>query len=172
MARVERRRLLPAWLRRGFEAGALGALLSGGTLLAFRLSWPAPRVALPQGIDGSFILVPALLALGVLAISLPIFLAATRAEAILGALAGFMVAADLLMVVSLISRQSIFVHALSRSLPLGVVAAVLAIPAGLVGLVVGPLTTELGFGHSAGLRAAVGAAVAVLPLALVGPFAA
>jgi hypothetical protein len=172
MARVERRRLLPAWLRRGFEAGALGALLSGGTLLAFRLSWPAPRVALPQGIDGSLILVPALLALGVLAISLPIFLAATRAEAILGALAGFMVAADLLMVVSLISRQSIFVHALSRSLPLGVVAAVLAIPAGLVGLVVGPLTTELGFGHSAGLRAAVGAAVAVLPLALVGPFAA
>ena len=169
---MERRRLLPAWLRRGFEAGALGALLSGGTLLAFRLSWPAPRVALPQGIDGSFILVPALLALGVLAISLPIFLAATRAEAILGALAGFMVAADLLMVVSLISRQSIFVHALSRSLPLGVVAAVLAIPAGLVGLVVGPLTTELGFGHSAGLRAAVGAAVAVLPLALVGPFAA
>ena len=169
---MERRRLLPAWLRRGFEAGALGALLSGGTLLAFRLSWPAPRVALPQGIDGSLILVPALLALGVLAISLPIFLAATRAEAILGALAGFMVAADLLMVVSLISRQSIFVHALSRSLPLGVVAAVLAIPAGLVGLVVGPLTTELGFGHSAGLRAAVGAAVAVLPLALVGPFAA
>jgi len=129
-------------------------------------------VALPQGIDGSLILVPALLALGVLAISLPIFLAATRAEAILGALAGFMVAADLLMVVSLISRQSIFVHALSRSLPLGVVAAVLAIPAGLVGLVVGPLTTELGFGHSAGLRAAFGAAVAVLPLALVGPFAA
>lgn len=172
MARVERRRLLPAWLRRGFETGALGALLSGGTLLAFRLSGPSPRVALPQGIDGSLILVPALLALGVLSISLPIFLAATRAEAILGALAGFMVAADLLMVVSLISRQSIFVHALSRSLPLGVVAALLAIPAGLVGLVVGPFTSELGFGHSAGLRAAIGAAVAVLALALAGPFVA
>lgn len=169
---MERRRLLPAWLRRGFQAGALGALLSGGTLLAYQLGRPAPRVALPQGIDGSLILVPALLALGVLAISLPIFLAATRAEAILGALAGFMVAADLLMIVSLISRQSIFVHALSRSLPLGVVAAVLAIPAVLVGLVVGTLTTELGFGHSAGLRAAIGAAAAILPLALVGPFVA
>lgn len=169
---MERRRLLPAWLRRGFQAGALGALLSGGTLLAYQLGRPAPRVALPQGIDGSLILVPALLALGVLAISLPIFLAATRAEAILGALAGFMVAADLLMVVSLISRQSIFVHALSRSLPLGVVAAALAIPAVLVGLAVGTLTSELGFGHSAGLRTAIGAAVAVLPLALVGPFVA
>jgi hypothetical protein len=129
-------------------------------------------VALQQGIDGSLILVPALLALGVLATSLPIFLAATRAEAILGALAGFLVAADLLMVVSLISRQSIFVHALSHSLPLGVVAALLSIPSVLVGLAVGPLTSELGFGHSAGLRAAIGAAVAVLPLALVGPFVA
>jgi hypothetical protein len=172
MARVERRRLLPAWLGHGFEAGALGALLSGGTLVAFRLSGPAPRVALQQGIDGSLILVPALLALGVLATSLPIFLAATRAEATLGALTGFLVAADLLMLVSLISRQSIFVHALSHSLPLGVVAALLSIPSVLVGLAVGPLTSELGFGHSAGLRAAIGAAVAVLPLALVGPFVA
>ena len=133
---MERRRLLPAWLGHGFEAGALAALLSGGTLVAFRLSGPAPR------------------------------------EAILGALAGFLVAADLLMVVSLISRQSIFVHALSHSLPLGVVAALLSIPSVLVGLAVGPLTSELGFGHSAGLRAAIGAAVAVLPLALVGPFVA
>ena len=81
---MERRRLLPAWLGHGFEAGALAALLSGGTLVAFRLSGPAPRVALQQGIDGSLILVPALLALGVLAISLPIFLAATRAEASIG----------------------------------------------------------------------------------------
>jgi hypothetical protein len=152
------------------EAGAVGALLSGGTLLAFRLSRPAPRVALPQGIDGSLILVPALLALGVLAVGLPIFLAATRAEAILGALAGFMVAADLLMAVSFVSRQLIAVHPVSRSLPLGVVAAVLAIPVALVGIGVGPLVSEHGFGHSAGLRAVLGAAVAALAIALVWPY--
>ena len=167
---MERRRLLPAWLRRGFEAGAIGALLSGGTLLAFHLSRPEPRLALPQGIDGSLILVPALLALGVLAVGMPIFLAATRTEAILGALAGFMVAADLLMAVSLVSRQLIVVHVLSRSLPLGVVAAVLAIPVALVGIAAGQLASEHGFGHSAGFRSVLGAAVAALAIALVWPY--
>ncbi len=167
---MERRRLIPPWLRRGFEAGAVGALLSGGTLVAFRLSRPAPRVALPQGIDGSLILVPALLALGVLAVGLPIFLAATRTEAILGAIAGFMVAADLLMAVSFVSSQQIAVHWLSRSMPLGVVAAVLAIPVAAVGIVVGPVASELGFGHSSGLRAVLAGAVVALALALAGPY--
>jgi hypothetical protein len=168
---VEPRRLIPPWLRRGFQAGAIGALLSGGTLLAFHLSRPAPRVSLPQGIDGSLILVPALLALGVLAVGLPVFLAATRAEAIFGALAGFMVAADLLMAVSLVSRQLIAVHVLSRSLPLGVVAAVLAIPPALAGIAVGPLASEHGFGRSAGLRAVLVGAIAALAMALIGPYA-
>jgi hypothetical protein len=167
---VERRRLIPAWLRRGFEAGAIGAVLSGGTLRAFHLSRPEPRLALPQGIDGSLILVPALLALGLLAVGMPIFLAATRTEAILGALAGFMVAADLLMAVSLVSRQLIAVHLLSRSLPLGVVAAVLAIPVALVGIGVGQLASEHGFGHSAGVRGVLAAAVAALAIALVWPY--
>jgi hypothetical protein len=167
---VERRRLIPPWLRRGFEAGAIGALLSGGTLLAFRLGRPEPRVALPQGIDGSLILVPALLALGVLAVGLPIFLAATRTEATLGALAGFLVAADLLMAASFVSRQLVAVHWLSRSLPLGMVAAVLAIPVAAVGIAVGPLASELGFGHSSGLRAVLAGAVVAVALALIGPY--
>ncbi len=167
---MERRRLIPPWLRRGFEAGAIGALLSGGTLLAFQLSRPEPRLALPQGIDGSLILVPALLALGVLAVGLPIFLAATRTEAVLGAVAGFLVAADLLMAVSFVSRQLIAVHWLSRSLPLGVVAALLAIPVAVVGIVIGPLASEHGFGHSSGLRAVLAGAVVALALALIGPY--
>ena len=124
---MERRRVIPPWLRHGFEAGAIGALLSGETLIAFKLSRPEPRLALPQGIDGSLILVPALLALGVLAVGLPVFLAATRTKAVLGALTGFLVAADLLMAVSFVSRQQIAVHWLARSMPLGVVAALLAI---------------------------------------------
>lgn len=167
---MERRRFLPPWLRRGFEAGAIGALLSGGTLLAFRLGRPEPRVALPQEIDGSLILVPALLSLGVLAVGVPVFLAATRTEAILGAVAGFLVAADLLMAVSFVSRQQIVVHMLSRSLPLGVVAAVLAIPVAVTAIMVGPVASELGFGHSSGLRAVLAGAVVALALALIGPY--
>ena len=46
-----RRRLLPSWLRRGLEAGVIGALLALGTLVAFQLSRPAPRLTLPNGLD-------------------------------------------------------------------------------------------------------------------------
>ena len=167
---MERRRLIPRWVRRGFEAGAVGAVLSGGTLLAFQLSRPAPRLALPQGIDGSIILVPAILAMGVLAISLPIFAAATRAEAVLGAVTGYLVAADLLMAVSFVARQSVRVYVLVHSLPLGLVAALLAIPVALVGILVGTLSSEHGFGHAAGLRAVIAASAVALAMAALGPW--
>jgi hypothetical protein len=169
---VLRRRFLPRWLVRGLQAGLLGAVLSGGTLLAFQLSRPAPRLALPQGIDGVLILVPALLALAVLAVSMPVFMAATRSEALLGSVAGFLVAADLLMAVSFVARQSITVHVLFSSLPLGVVAALLSVPAALLAIVAGPVASELGFGHSAGLRAVVVGAIVTIPLAIAGPFVA
>jgi hypothetical protein len=172
MAGVMPRRLFPSWLRRGFQAGILAALLSCGTLFAFELSRPAPRLALPRGLDGSLILVPALLALGVLAICLPVFLAATRSEAVLGALAGFMVGADLLMAISLVFRQEVAVRALDVSWPLGVVAAVLACPIAGVGIVLGPLIGAHGFGHSAGIRAALTAVVVAVVVALGGPFVA
>ena len=168
---MERRRILPRWLGRGLQAGVIAAVLSGGTLLAFQLSRPAPRLALPQGIDGSLILIPAILALSVLAISMPIFTAATRSEAILGAAAAFLVAADLLMAVSLVARQSITVHVLVHSLPLGVVAALLAIPAALAGIAAGALVSEHGFGHSAGLLAVLAASIVGVAMALIGPYA-
>ncbi len=161
---------LAPWLRRGVEAGFVGALLSGGTLVAFRYSRPDPRVALPHGLDGAMILVPALLALGVFAVSYPIFLAATRGDAILGGVAAFLVAADLLMAVSLLSGASIWVAAFSRNLPLGTVAAGLAVPAGAVGLLVGQLTTPLGFGRSAGVRSAIFSGATGLALAALGAF--
>lgn len=164
-------RLLPSpWLRRGLEAGFVGALLSGGTLVAFRFSRTDPRLTLPHGLDGAMILVPALLALSVFAVSYPIFLAATRGDAILGGVAAFLVAADLLMAVSLVAGASIWVSPLSRNLPLGTVAAALAVPAGLAGLLVGQLTTPLGFGRSAGIRSALCAGVVGLALAVLGAF--
>ena len=166
---MERRRLIPRWLGRGIEAGLLGAILSSGTLLAFQFGRPEPRNFLPQGLDGSMILVPALAAISVLAISWPIFAAATRTDALLGAIVGLLVAADLLMGVSLVARQSIQVHVAFRTLPLGVVAAILAVPPAVAGIVAA-LTTELGFGHSAGLRAVVTASVLALAMAAAGPF--
>ena len=161
---------LPPWIRRGLEAGFVGALLSGGTLVAFRYSRPDPRLALPHGLDGAMILVPALLALAVFAVSYPIFLAATRGDAVLGGVAAFLVAADLLMAVSLVAGSSIWVGALSRNLPLGTVAAALAVPAGLVGMLGSQLTTPHGFGRSAGVRSALCAGAAGLVLAALGAF--
>ncbi len=165
-----RRRLLTRWLRCGLQAGVIAGLLACGTVLAFHLGRPAPRLTLPNGIDGALILVPAVVALSIFAISVPVFLAATRGEAILGAVAAFLIAADLLMGFSVLLGESIFVHPLSRSLPLGTVAAAVALPVGLVGLLAGQLTSRLGFGRSAGLRSATGAAPLAILVAVVAAY--
>jgi hypothetical protein len=155
---VLRRRIVPAWLRRGCEAGVIGALLSVGTLVAFQLSRPAPRLTLPNGIDTSLILTPAVAALGILAVTYPTFLAATRREAIYGVVAALFVAADAFLVVSLVARDAVFVHPLGRSFPLGLVAIALAVPVAIAATLIGQLTSPLGFGRSTGLRSAVGGA--------------
>jgi hypothetical protein len=144
------------------QAGVVGALLSIGTLVAYQLARPAPRLTLPHGFDTSMILSPAVVALGILVVAYPTFLAATREDAILGVLAAFLVAADVLMLVSFVAGDQVFVHALSRSLPLGVVASAAAVPVAVVALLVGQLTAPLGFGRSAGLRSAMAGAIAGL----------
>lgn len=146
---------LSPWLRRGIEAGVVGAVLAAGTLAALQLSRPEPRLVIPNGVDGALIFAPAVVALGVFVVAYPTFLAATREEAILGVVAAFLIAADALMLISFMIGDQVVVHALSRSLPLGVVAAAIAVPVALVGLLVGQLTAPFGFGRSAGLRSAV-----------------
>jgi hypothetical protein len=161
MPGVKNRRIVPNWLRRGFEAGVVGALLSAGTLVAFQLSRPAPRLVVPNGLDGSMILTPAVLALGVFVVVYPTVLAGTRQEAVLGVIAAFLIAADVLMLISLAQRDSVLVHALSRSLPLGVIGVALAVPVAVVSLIAAQTAAPLGFGRSAGLRSAlVGALLA------------
>lgn len=142
----------------------IGAALSVATLVAFQLSRPAPRLALPNGLDGALILTPAVVALGILVVIYPTFLAATREDAVLGAVAAFLVAADALMLISLAARDEVIVHPLARSLPLGVVVAGLAVPVALVALVIGQITAPLGFGRSAGLRSVLGGAALALVL--------
>jgi Co/Zn/Cd efflux system component len=156
------KRLVPPWLRRGTEAGVLGALLAGGTLAAFHLYVVIPRLFLPQGLAGALILAPAVVALGIFVVSYPAFLAATRSDAVMGAVAAFLIAADAFMAVSFLTRDEVLVHALGRSLPLGVVAAAASVPAAIAGLLIGQLTAPLGFGRSAGLRTAVAGAIAGL----------
>ena len=164
------RRLIPRWLRRGFEAGAIGALLAVGTLVAFQLSRPAPRLALPNGLDSALILTPAVVALAIFAVSYPTFLAATREDAVLGVVAAFLIAADAFMLISLLARDEVLIHPLGRSLPLGVVATGVAVPAAIAGLLIGQLTAPLGFGRSAGLRSALGGAAVGLIAVVVAAY--
>jgi hypothetical protein len=167
---VSNRRFIPVWLRRGFEAGVVGALLALGTLVAFQLSRPEPRLFIPNGLDGSMILTPAVVALGVFVVTYPTLLAATRQEAVLGVMAAFLIAADVLLFISLSERDSVMVHALSRSVPLGVIGVLLAVPVAAVALVVGQMSAPLGFGRSAGLRSAVAGVVASLAIVLLAGF--
>ena len=157
-------------MRRGFEAGVIGALLALGTLVAFQLSRPAPRLFLPNGLDSALILLPAIVAIGVFVVSYPTFLAATREDAILGIVAAFLIAADAFMAVSFVVRDDVLIHPLARSFPLGVVAAAVAVPVAVAGLAVGQLTAPLGFGRSAGLRSAVAGAAVGLVLAVVAAY--
>jgi hypothetical protein len=160
----------PPWLRRGIEAGALGALLSVGTLAAFQLSRPAPRLTLPNGLDTSLILTPAMVALGFLAVSYPTFLAATRREAILGIMTALFVAADAFLLVSLAARDEVLVHPLGRSFALGLVAIALAVPVAIVATLIGQFTSPLGFGRSTGLRSAVSGAALGLIVVVVAAY--
>jgi hypothetical protein len=167
---VARLPALPPWLRRGFEAGAIGALLSVGTLVAFQLSRPAPRLTLPNGLDTSLILTPAVVALGILAVSYPTFLAATRREAVLGIVTALFVAADAFLVFSLVARDEVLVHPLGRSFALGLIAIVLAVPVAVAATLIGQLSSPLGFGRSTGLRSAVSGAVLGLIVVVIAAY--
>jgi hypothetical protein len=154
-------------MRRGLEAGVVGAVLALGTLVAFQLSRPAPRLYLPNGLDSALILMPAVVALGIFIVSYPTFLAATREDAILGVVAAFLVAADAFMLVSFLARDNVLIHPLARSLPLGVLAAAVSVPVALAGLLCGQVRAQLGFGRSAGLRSALGGAALGLVVVVV-----
>jgi hypothetical protein len=163
-----RRHRLPRWILLGVQAGVVAAMLACGTLLAFQLSRPEPRLVLPNGFDGAMILLPAVLALAVFAVCYPTFMAGTRADAVLGVAAAFLIAADALMLLSIAVRESVLVHALGRSLPLGLISVALAMPAVLAGTLAGQLTSALGFGRSAGLRSALASAVVGLIVVIAG----
>jgi hypothetical protein len=164
----------PAWLRRGLEAGVFATLLSLVTVVA--LGWetrgPGPLI-LPGGVGAGLALALPVLSIGVLTVAYPVALAATRGDAILGAIVGWIVGADLLAVVTVLMDQRLLLTGVGVTLPFGVVAGVFAAPAALGGLLAAELFTPLGFGRRAGRIAAIAAALVATPiLAIVVPLVA
>jgi hypothetical protein len=157
----------PAWLRRGLEAGIFAALLSLDTVLA--LAWehqgPGP-VILPSGVGAGLVLALPVLSIGVLAVAYPVTMAATKGDAILGAVTAWIVAADLLAIATVAIGQELLLVGAGITVPLGVVASVFAAPAALGGLLAAELLTPFGFGRRAGRFAAIAASAIATPILL------
>jgi hypothetical protein len=155
MARV---RLTP-WLRRGLEAAIVAALVAIATLTGDRLSAGASPFALPNGPVGGLVLAPAVLALGVLTCAYPLAMAATRADAVLGAAAAFLIASDLTIV---FAGDRILLGKADEQLAGGLLVALLALGPAAMGLLGGQILTPLGFGRRAGAVAAILAAIVAI----------
>jgi hypothetical protein len=152
---MPRLRLSP-WLRRGLESAAVAAIVAIATLYGNRLSAGVDPYALPRGPLTALVLAPAVLALAVVPCAYPVAMAATRSDAIFGALAGYLIAADVTVV---FAPQAILIGAAGQQIPGGLLVSLLALAPAFTGLLGGQLFTPLGFGRRAGATAALVAAV-------------
>jgi hypothetical protein len=152
---MRRLRLTP-WLRRGVEAAVVAAVVAVASLAGERLSAGGGQMALPDGLIGGLLLAPAVLALGVLTSAYPVAMAGTRADAVLGAAAAFLIAADITIV---FAADRIILGSGDEQLSGGLLVALLAFGPAVMGLLAGQLLTPLGFGRRAGAVAAILAAV-------------
>lgn len=161
---------LPAWLRRGLEAGLFAGLLSLLTVVAYRWDRSAAVgvAPLPFGLTGSIILALPVLAVGVFAVAYPIGLAATRLDAALGAATGAVVAADLLTLITVAAGERVAILGGANVLPVGFLAALLAAPAAVGGIAASQLFSPHGFGRRAGRIGAVVAVIIATPILLIG----
>ncbi len=153
---------LPSWLRRAIEAAVVAAIVALSPLIGSLLG--SDRYAVPVGAAGALVLAPAILALGVLTISYPMAMAATRTDALLGAVGAYLIAVDLAIVFAggriLLPRPGIEAAA-------GPLLGALALLPALAGLVAGQLATPLGFGRRAGALSAIVSAVVALGVLVV-----
>ncbi len=150
---------IPRWLRRALEAAIVAALVAIGNLVGARMTAGSELWALPHGATGALVLAPSVVALAVVPVGYTAAMAATRSEAILGAIVAFLVAAD---VTALVAGAPVQVGATGVALAAGILAVLLALPAAAVGAVAGQLTSPHGFGRRAGGWAALVAAVAAV----------
>jgi hypothetical protein len=161
---------LPAWLRRGLEAGLFAGLLSLLTVVAYRWDRGAAIgvAALPAGLTGTLVLALPVLAVGVFAVAYPVGLTPTRLDAILGAATGAIVAADLLTLITVLVGERVAIRGGANVLPVGFLAALLAMPAAVGGIAASQLFSDLGFGRRAGRIGALAAILVATPILLVG----
>ncbi|HEY5496535.1 MAG TPA: hypothetical protein VIK16_07720 [Candidatus Limnocylindrales bacterium] len=161
---------LPAWLRRGLEAGLFAGLLSLLTVVAYHWDRGAAVgvAALPAGPTGTIVLALPVLAVGVFAIAYPIGLTATRLDAILGAATGAIVAADLLTLITVLTGERVAILGGANVLPVGFLAAILATPGAVGGIAASQLFSPHGFGRRAGRIGAVVAVAVATPILLIG----
>ncbi len=160
------RPLLPAWLRRGLEAALVAAIVAIASLWGDRLSAGGAPFPFPAGPAGALQVAPAVLALGVLTTAYPIAMAATRSDALMGALAAYLVACDLTIV---FIGGHVSLERLAAVLPVGAFVALLALGPTVAGVAGSQVGASLGFGRRAGAIAAVASAVAaVVVLTLIG----
>lgn len=161
---------LPAWLRRGLEAGLFAGLLALLTVIAYRWDRSAAVgvAALPAGLTGSLVFSLPVLAVGVFAVAYPIGLSATRLDAILGAATGAIVAADLLTMITVVAGERVAILGGASVLPVGFLAGILATPAAVGGISASQLFTQHGFGRRAGRIGAVAAVIVATLILLVG----
>jgi hypothetical protein len=155
---------LPPWIRRALQAALVATAIAVLALAADFLDPAGPPFVLPTGFTGVLILVPPVLALAVIPISYPVALAATRSDALLGAVAAFLIAADVTL---LVLRGRIVVINLGVEMPAGLFAALLALGPAVAGLVASQVAAPLGFGRRAGAWAAVISALGAIGLVIV-----
>jgi hypothetical protein len=135
-------------------------------VLGWETRLPGP-IVLPGGLGATVALALPVLSIGVLAVTYPIAYAATRGDAILGAITGWVVGADLLALATVLVDQRILLLGPGTAVPLGIVAGLLAAPAALGGLLAAQLFTPLGFGRRAARYAAVASALIATAILLV-----
>jgi hypothetical protein len=150
---------VPNWLRRSIEAAVAAGLVAVVSLVGGRLSTGSDMVALPRGAAGALLLAPSVLALGVIPAAWPTGMAATRMDALFGAVAGFLIAADATV---LLAGGRVHLEGTAFDLPAGFLSVILAAVPFLLGMAASQLAGPIGFGRNAGARSAILAAVAAV----------
>ena len=161
---------LPAWLRRGLEAGLFAGLLSMLTVVTYHWDRSAAVgvAPLPAGLAGTIVLALPVLAVGVFAVAYPVGLTATRLDAVLGAATGAIVAADLLTMITVAAGERVAILGGANVLPVGFLAAALAAPAAVGGIAASQLFSQHGFGRRAGRVGAIASVIVAVPILVIG----
>ncbi len=156
-------RPLPPWIRRGLEAGVVAGIVAVAALVGAGYGPGAAGTVLPGAAAGILVLAPVVLALGVVTIAYPVAFAATRSDALLGAVTAFLIGADIAIVLA--SGRVVLAD---REVSAGLLAAGLALGPAVVGLGASQLV-GFGFGRRPGGWAAITSlALALVVLAIVG----